>query len=471
MLARTSLVSTLLLASLTAGCSWGRFSDILENGPVVFLEKPANLQSGFGPVMQAGTQDGASRLIVGGEHGTSQAAIYSIGKGETPNVVASRSDFCSNKATSKGTDWCFLAPQVAYLPKTTISTQNDEVGTGCIAVGISRAPTEENGVFFECENGSSFGRPVSNYGEYNEDVDNALKTGQDEPIAIATDGSEDPPVLVGAPTNDLAWYYEPSSNVPIDLLLPVDDEDLPKGFGTAVQALRIADSSWLFAVSAQGNDGELHLYRADGARPRYLGCLGGTPDFARKMTSGLVPGPDTPDIGDSIPDLVVSDRAQVYVFDGAKLADLPPVPTGERGYTCTLAALPENTLITSFGCGSTPATSECSSSDFGAALALGDIDGDGDNEVIVGAPAMTVRGEHGAGAILTYDVDTIGDHELKDVRSFAQGEGGDALGGSVSAVSIGDRDVIVGGAIRSGLVGLFYCSDMVPGPKRGKRCE
>jgi len=467
MLARASLFPTLLLASLAAGCSWGRFSDILENGPVVFLEKPGNLQAGFGPVMQAGTQDGESRLIVGGLHGTSPAAIFSIGKGQEPNVVASRSDYC----TSAAEDWCFLAPQVAFLPKTHVGAPRNLDLTGCVAVGISEANLEGNGVLFECDDGESFGRPVSDYGNYDDDVEHALKTGQDEPLAIATDGSEDPPVLVGAPTNELAWYYEPSSNVPIDLRLPVDDEDLPDGFGTSVQALRIADSSWLFAVSAQGNDGELHLYRADGARPRYLGCLGGTPDFARKMTSGLVPGPDTPDIGDSIPDLVVSDRAQVYVFDGAKLAALPPVPTDQDGYTCTLAALPESTLITSFGCGSTPQTSECSSADFGAALALGDIDGDGDNEVIVGAPAMTVRGEHGAGAILTYDVDTIGDHELKDVRFFAQGEGGDALGGSVAAVSIGNRDVIVGGAIRSGQVGLFYCSDMVPGPMRGSRCE
>lgn len=450
------------LAALSAGCSWSRFDDVTEKGPIEWLKKPDNMQTGFGVVLTTGTQDGRARLIVGGEHGTSPAAVFDPSAPEAPNLSALDSRLCPKVATG-----CFLSPQIAYVPTT---RNGDNEAKDCVALGIGRANIEGDGVLFECVDGSSFSRPVLDARRYPEDVEFALDEQLEEPIAIATDGSASPPVLVGAPKLSLAWYYEPDSNVPVRLTPPVPTDDLPPGFGTRVTSIKLADNEWLFVVNAQGG-GELHLFRAEGARPRYLGCLGGTPEFGRTLVSGLVPGPDTPEIGDDVPDVVVADRNTVYVFDGRKLADLPAVPAGTEGYTCTLAALPEGTLISSFGCGSTPDTSECSSSDFGAALALGDIDGDGDNEVIVGAPQMTVRGEHGAGAVLLYDVDSPGDGVLQDVRFLAQGEQDDALGGAVAAVPIGNRDVLVAGAVRSGEVGLFYCSSMVPGDKRGKRCE
>jgi hypothetical protein len=459
-MATRALVGTLLLAGLSAGCSWSRFDDVTEKGPIEFLKKPDNMQTGFGVVLTTGMEEGRPRLVVGGEYGTSPAAVFDPSNAEEPNLSALVSNYCVSSVDRP----CFLAPQIAYVPRTRIETQDLEV-TSCVAVGIGRANNDVDGVFFNCKE-RSFARPVLSARGYVSDVRHALNVGQNEPVALATDGSENPPVLVGAPTHALAWYYAPESDVPVRLTPPVEVEDLPEGFGNAVAAIKLAERTWLFAVSAQ-DGGQLHLFRAEGERPRYLGCLGGTPDFARKVIAGPVPGPGAPEIGDDVADLVVSDRRTVFVLDGAKLAALPETDN----MACTLAALPENTLIASFGCGSTPETSECSSSDFGAALALGDIDGDGDNEVIVGAPQMTVRGEHGAGAVLLYDVDTLGDGVLQDVRFLAQGEEGDALGGSVAAASIGDRDVLIAGAPRSGKVGLFYCSSMVPGAKRGKRCE
>jgi hypothetical protein len=460
-----SLVTVALLTSLSAGCSWSRFDDVTEKGPIEFLKKPDNFQTGFGGVLTTGRAGERPRLVVGGEHGTSPAALFDPSNVDQPNLAALDSRLCPKVAKA-----CFLSPQVAHVPSTTHGSPPLDA-RDCVALGIGRANLEGDGVLFECLDGSSFSRPVLDLRRYADDVEFALDNQQEEPVATATDGSENPPVLVGAPTHSLAWYYEPSSDEPVALLPPVPIKELPPGFGTRVTALRLGDGDWLFAVNAQGG-GELHLFRARGASPRYLGCLGGTPDFGRTLASGLVPGPDTPEIGDDVPDLVVADRGTVFVFDGAKLADLPAVPAGSQdGYTCTLAALPEGALLSSFGCGSTPDTSECSSSDFGAALALGDIDGDGDNEVIVGAPQMTVRGEHGAGAVLLYDVDHLGDGVLQDVRFLAQGEQGDALGGAVAAIPAENRDILVASAVRSGKVGLFYCSSMVPGAKRGKRCE
>jgi hypothetical protein len=238
------------------------------------------------------------------------------------------------------------------------------------------------------------------------------------------------------------------------------------GYGTTVAVVALAADRWLFAVGAPGGDA-VHLFRAEGASADYLGCLGGTPDFGRVLATGQVPSSSAPEIGDDVAELVVSDRSTVYVFDGARLATLPAA----TDVSCTLAALPEHALVSSFGCGSTPETQQCSSSDFGAALAVGDVDGDGDGEVLVGAPQMTVYGEHGVGSVLIYDVETRDDGELSDLRFIASGEPGDALGGSVAAVPIGGRDLIVGGLPRAGKIGLFYCSGLVPGEKRGARCE
>ncbi len=58
--------------------------------------------------------------------------------------------------------------------------------------------------------------------------------------------------------------------------------------------------------------------------------------------------------------------------------------------------MPEGALISSFTCGSTDDIEGCESSRFGEALAIGDLDGDGDGELAVGAPEMKVRGESDA---------------------------------------------------------------------------
>jgi hypothetical protein len=458
---RSTRLATVALALASGACSWWRFNDVTENTPVVMLERPANMTTGFGVSLATAKDGERSLLFVSGEPGTSPAALFELGTVEAPGIDAVDSHFCNN-ALGK----CFLGSSVAYVPRTALPPPEDPGddqrpdASSCLALGLGRSNIDGAGLFFECEDQAAFARQVPE--PYFDSVEFALKTDQNETVALATDGSDSPALVVGAPSalkTGRAWYYPPDASEPV-MLSPAGTT--ASGYGSKVAAIALGGESWLFAVSAP-NDGQLHLFRADGNEPHYLGCLGGNLGFGRTLATGYVRGKDA---GEP-PELIVADYDKVTVFETAPLAALPDA----TGISCSLAALPASTLRNSFGCGSTVDTADCSTSDFGVSLAVGDLDGDGDGEVLVGAPQMTVHGEHGVGAVLVYDLDEPGDGALSDTRFIAHGKSGDSIGGSVAAGSIGARDVIVAGGPRSGQVALFYCSSLVPPALRGSRCE
>jgi hypothetical protein len=443
---------------LALGCSWSRFGEVTDNPPVVMLDRPSTMTTGFGVTLTAALEDGRSLLLVGGEPGTSAVALYAVGTSEAPGTTALDTHFC-NGASGQ----CFLGTEVAYLAKTQQPEGHSSPdASSCVALGLGKSNLDGPGVFFECQDKSSFSRKV--LPKYEEDVDFALRTDQNETVVIAGDGAPDPAIVVGAPaalTLGKAWYYPPDAVEPVELA-PAGKS--APGYGSKVAAIATGENSWLFAVAAPGA-GELHLFRATGTEAHYVGCLGGSQGFGRTLATGFVRAGSKAS-GD-LPELLVSDDDTVYVFEAAPLAALPDA----TGISCSLAALPPMTLRNSFGCGSTKDTSDCSTSGFGVALAVGDIDGDGDGEVLVGAPQMTVHGTHGVGAVLVYDADEPGDGTLSDTRFITHGTNGDSIGGSLAAAPIGGRDVIVGGGPRNGKVALFFCSSLVPPALGGARCE
>ncbi len=441
------------------GCSWSRFSDVGSNPPVVLLTEPDKMNGGFGVALATANAGNQTELLVGGSPGAHRAALFPLGTGTSPDTDATDLGSCSQDTP------CYFANQVAAL-----GTANDGSATPdqlCFVLGFGQAAgAAEYGLTVRCVDGVEYTLPVPD-SVLTEVIRNDLLF-QDSgnpppPLVLAADKDETPALIAGASTHQLAWYYQPGGFKALELTPPGKaDAD----FGAAVAIMRqhvvVADAgadstgSRIAAVGAPG-EGHVWLFRGEDGAP--LGCLGGPSQFGRTLASGRVDG-------DDIDDLVVADATNVTVFSGAALANLTPTTDA----TCSLGALPPDAVIASFGCGSRDTVAGCPGG-FAAALDVGDLDGDGDGEVIVGAPEMKVRGTNRAGAVLVYDAEGANPDLLTDQLFLSSQGDGDELGAAVVAAHIEGRDVVVAGAPGNARTAIFYCSVLLPHGAGGSRCQ
>ena len=448
---RAMKAALFVTAALASACSFTRFGDLEEDSPVVLLKKPGKLSS-FGVSLSTTTRGTRTDLLVGGAARVSPAAVFSLGSGENPNVDAADSGYCD-----RGEDrLCYLGSSTAGMLSASVEGE-DEPHEFCFALGLGSTPDLGNGVAMRCADHTEFVLDVPPNIKA-ELVDPIISRKEPEAVALASDGAEQPTLLVGASTEQFAWAYAPGGKNPVELVPPVRDPS----FGERVAVVKVA-SGFVFAVSAPA-EGHVWLFRGSApdisAGPVGLvGCLGGVPGFGRSLGTGRIDGDDQDE-------LVIADSMNVTAFAGARLGELGFTTSAE----CSLSSLPAGALIASFTCGSNGDVSGCGSSDFGAALAIGDFDGDGDGEVAVGAPRMTSRDTSRGGAVLVYDVEGPSPHTLSDVRFLASAEDDDQLGAALAAPRIGNRHIIAAGAPGGGKTALFYCSGL-RGARGGNRCR
>jgi hypothetical protein len=441
--ARLSLVAA---AVLELGCSWQRFDEVSENAPIVLLKKPNKLESGFGVSLATATLDDQVLVLSTGSAPASPGAVFDLGPGEAPGLDARDTGSCDS-------DECALAAQPAGLARSRTSADDQEL---CFAVGTGTS-SNADGIVVRCLNEVEYGLEIPNGAK--EFVLDPLLDGTPEllvPLVLASDASETPALLAGVPFDQRAWFYAPNGFDFVALPAPGDDES----FGTTLAVLRIGDDARIFAIGAP-EEGHVWLFRSDDGESAFpIGCLGGVSGFGRALASGFVDD-------DEIDELLVSDDFNVTIFDGRSLIELPRT----ESEACSLGGLHGEAIVTSFGCGSNGATTGCDEARFGAAIAVGDLDGDGDGEVIVGAPGMTVRDTPRAGALLVFDVEGDRPWEFDEIQFLSSAEEGDQLGATVVAPEQGDRAVIAAGAPGNGKTAVFFCSSLLPEDRVGARCR
>lgn len=444
---RTILLGLLCLS--VSACSWTRFDDETDNAPIVLLDKPGALKHGFGVSLATVSSTDNNLVLVGGGVGDSTAALFSIGDGESPSTTSVDTGYC-------GTQPCFLSSSLAGFAN---APGPDRERPLCFAVGAGTSTTK--GIIFRCRDQSEYALPIPKDAE--QALDFALEMAQSDDFPVTSDRTDNPSLLATAPSARAAWFYASASTTPIELKTPsfktlADDDSFGKTL-TILPQTADSTSARVYAVGV-ANKNEVLLWKSNGGNSAsYIGCLGGPAGFGRALTGGKVNR-------DDVSDLVVSDNTNVSVIDGQALFDLPETTSTD----CSFGSLPAHALLDSFGCGTTSSLSGCPSSEFGAAVAVGDLDGDGDGEVIVGAPSMTVRDQSQAGALLVYDAENSSDFKLTDAKFISSAEQGDQLGRSITTPHIKDRDIILAGAPGNGKAALFYCSSLLPAGAAGSRC-
>jgi hypothetical protein len=449
-------MATGVCAALTSACSWSRFGDLTEDTPVVLLKKPGKLSS-FGVSLSAVTLDKKSTLLVGGAAGFSAAAVYSLDNPDKPGLDANDAGYCENSDEHP----CYLGTSSAGLA--TARSPDGVLRNSCFLLGIGSTKGSGSGIVARCEDHYEFALDVPAIARTSL-IDPVLGSKDPKPVALTADRQKGASV-VGASSSQLAWAYGPTSLVPVELV-PAGTPD--KSYGDRVAVLRVADG-FVFAVAAPAQ-GHVWLFRSKDASSTdasvsaanlvAIGCLGGISGFGRALAAGRVDR-------DEQDELVIADTANVSVFDGAVLAGLAASSSAD----CSIQSLPRGALQVSFTCGSTGDIGGCAASDFGAALAVGDLDGDGDGEVVVGAPRMTAREASQGGAVLVYDVEGPKNYALTEAQFISSAEDEDQLGAALATPWIGNRHIIAAGAPGGGKTALFYCSRLLPDSKRGPHCR
>jgi hypothetical protein len=447
--AARALLSCLLLASASA-CSWSEFDKFEADAPVVSIDAPDTVRIAFGRSLVSDPRNGNPTLLVAGQPGASAAAAYAVGTEQKPGTDPIQEGFCSGDRVAP----CLLAAQPA--PVRLVNTR-DKLDN-CFAYGWGKdRSARNNGIVARCTDASDITLPVPTKAREEHDADFA-RDGEYQPLFLVSDRFSKNTLVAGLPNQARAWFY-PAGDDSVLGLAPVGGR-APDSYGGQVAIASLDDSGdeRLIAVAAP-EVGQVYLFRSTQDEPAVaIGCIGDGFGFGRTLASGDVDG-------DDVADLVVADDRLVTALSGAVLATLPPAV----GAACSFGALPQGAVLASFGCGTDEAASGCSGSDFGVALSVADLDGDGDGEIVVGAPGLEVYGVSNAGALLVYDAES-GSHALADVLFASDPEGDDRLGFSLTAIAQKGRDIVAAGAPGRSQVDLFFCNELLPKKARTGRC-
>jgi len=422
------------------GCTWTRFDDVTDNPPVERFDV-SNDVSGAGQSVASFATAAGSDLAVSA---VNKLLLYELGAGVDPSRTAVKTQACNGDAS------CLLTRQLVGLQPSALLENN-----GCVAYGIGTydfgTGTAAGSVQLLCEDLKQRWLPVP-------DTFTTWLTGNaissDMVVSMATTRRGDvQPLVVSVPNAQATWFYDGVDPTPIELpALP--DDNLA---GRTLAVIGEGDGYWVASGSVT-TDNSVWLYRVNSDRTATLaGCIEGASQFGRILATGNFDD-------DGIDDLAVADDQRVVLIRGSNLTSVAE----NTGGPCT--SLDAVQVIASASCTQLPDLDGCAASPYVGAIATGNLDALDRDELIVGAPNTSVRGEEAAGAVFLYAWSNDALHIVQGLY-VSSAASDDLLGTSVAITHAADIDTVVAGVPGDDTVMAFYCNSLMPAQSRSARCH
>ncbi len=392
---------------------------IVQQPEVALIQAPTEVAGGFGSSLASGHRGPGARLLVGGSPLRSTYDVLNL-------------DFLPGTAepTLSNTPFQRTNPAQVYLSDSPAALLRDPSGPPepCFAVGVG-----DGFVHLDCgELARALPAPEQLAGLLRFSFANAQPT----LVSFGSNGDGGQDLLVAASEERFAWYYARLDAAPV-ALMPALSEQVPSPPERRVLAIvQISNGPRLLLVGIPAQSRVL-LFQAKDAGPEYWGCWSGGTGFGKAIAGGkLFSSSYTTALAVAADDGVHVLNGKISNLDPA--APCAPVPPSMATVTCE-----------SVGTGG-----GCAGSDFGAALAIGDLDGDDTDELVVGAPQTSVSGTRGAGAVHVFK---LANGTSSSTRTLPSPIELDQLGWSLALPLVADRRrIIAAGAPGNGRVALFY---------------
>jgi hypothetical protein len=423
-------VASGLGALLAAGCSWSRFDDALNLGPVEFVDRPTVVQGGFGTTLAGGNRV----IFVGGSPRLAAGALMTLGAGP-PSVLGAIEPACDDVNCK--------------LVGGPVAVADRGPGKQCFVVGLGLGDTDigkGKGLVGACYAGPGFKLPVPP--EFGSAViDPAFQAVSDfllpNIVALGADGDV---LAFGSPDAKGAWVYPSIQADMPPLALPVP-ADAVASFGVAVAPLGPV-AQLAVAVSAPSL-GRVYLFDAAsvGQPPTTRACVSGGASYGVVLRS-----------------FHDGKRRLLAVSNGTSRVDVLDIDLIPASPDCKAA--PAAAIVQQLACTESDEVTGCAGSAFGYSLASADLDGDGDQELIVGAPGLNARGTANSGGIQIFDLE--GSTRPLRTLYLSSALANERVGTSVGAAQIGTSAVVLSSAFVKQELLIFHCAT---GREGSARCQ